>query len=101
MSLRRRVESLESGGASARAPEPEKVSGTAAEVREIDRHIRKLETEIEEVEGGMSPEVLEESRRAAAEWEARAGGLPLDELIALLEAEIAALEVEEGGGGVR
>ena len=99
--IRRRVKSLEARAAAGPGAGPPLVSGTAAEVREIDRQVRELEAEIAECEARLTPEELEESRREQAErdtdFEARVAGLGLDEQIALLDADIARDEAEECG----
>ncbi len=87
--MRRRLMRLESlkGGA---VPDPEGYySGTAAEVREIDREIARLEAEIAEAEASMTPDLeLAGARAEDEELEARLEGLDIDEKIAALEAEI-------------
>lgn len=87
--MRRRLRRLESlqGGGSLGYPDPEGYSGTAAEIREIDRRIAELEAEI--TEAGMSPEEVERSRAEAHAFMESLEGLSLDEKIEALEAEIA------------
>jgi peptidoglycan hydrolase CwlO-like protein len=95
VSLKRRVESLEARAPGGGLPP---VTGTAAEIREIDREIARLEREIAEREVLMGPEELEEWHRKEAErladFEARTAGLSLDEKIGALDQEIAERDAE-------
>jgi hypothetical protein len=93
MSVRRRLEHLEHR--LERCSPPDECGSLALEVREIDRNIKSLETEIAEIEANMTPEELARSRAENEEENAKLDGLSLDEKIAALEPEIAWLEARE------
>jgi uncharacterized small protein (DUF1192 family) len=93
VSVRRRLEHLENR--LGRCSPPDECGGLALEVREIDRNIKSLETEIAEIEANMTPEELARSRAETEEENAKLDGLSLDEKIAALELEIAWLEAQE------
>ncbi len=67
-------------------------------VRAGDRNIKRLTAEIAEAEAGMTPEELARNRAEFEEFDARTDRLSLDEKIEAVEAEIALLEAEAGGG---
>jgi hypothetical protein len=67
-------------------------------IRELDAHIAECDAEMAECEARMTPEGLAVARREQEVREARLRGLTLDEEIAALGAEIAALNAEGGGG---
>jgi uncharacterized small protein (DUF1192 family) len=99
LSLRSRLKQLE-----AHAPEPwpdppGNSPTLAAEVREIDRNIKKLTAEIAQAEAGLTPAERARSRAEFEEFDATLDGLELDQKIEALKAEIALIEAEEGEGG--
>ena len=67
-------------------------------IRELDAEIAERDAEMAECEARMTPEKLAEARREEEAREARLRGLSPDEEIAAVEAEIAALDAEGGGG---
>jgi hypothetical protein len=93
--IRQRLSRLEEQSRS--RPQPVEAGGTAAEIREIDKDIRRLESEIAEERSRLTPSGLAREHEASEELERsllRFG--TLDEAIDWLEAEI---ERERTGGG--
>jgi len=101
MALRHRLDELERkvGASSAQGRQDRDSPLAAEEVREIDRDIKRLKAEIAEAETRMTPEEVERARLVREASEVSLRGLPFDDAIAKLKAEITLLEAECGEGG--